>query len=94
MKKQISKNKYSNNLNISTKIYPNDVINRGQNEKESMKRFAENNHNHEDMDDHRLMETRKNKLKAIKRSALIINILGGIMSVGILINRASTCIQK
>ena len=85
---------YSNNFNIATKIYPNDVINRVHNEKRSMERFAENGHNLESMDDHRQMEIRQNKLKAIKRFALIINILGGIVSVAILINRASTCIQK
>ena len=94
MKKQLSKNKYSNNLNISTKIYPNDVINRGHNEKGSMKIFAENSHNHEDMDDHRKIKIRQDRLKNIKRLALMTNILGGIVSVSILINRASICIQK
>ena len=94
MKQQLSKNKYSNNLNIATKIYPNDVINRGHNEKGSMKKIAENGQNNEGIDDHRQMEIRQNRFKAIKRFALIVNIMGGIVSVVILINRASICIQK
>ena len=83
MKTNSAKNVKPDAWSASTAVQsPNDIINTEPKEKQAEKGSCG------------YVLKGKRKMDAVKRFALVINVVGGIVATGMLMNRASKCIQK
>ena len=89
---QKSGNGFSNAWRTSPKIDPNGISSR--NLHGAKNGFTANGSKFGGNDQSNSFNDGQRKFKTVKRFATIVNIVGATISLGILINRASICIQK
>ena len=94
MERSSTKNVNLNAWSTKTVVAPEDDINR-----EIQEEHPENEISANGMEDNNKarslsQDKRQSNINELKRIALIINVVGGIVASGILIDRASKCIQK
>ena len=94
MERATSKNNYSNAWSTSEKIYPSNIIKPNFPAKSTKNGLCENGMKPEENEESLYLKDGKKKMKTIRQLAMVINIAAGIISSGILINRASICIHK